>query len=126
MTCSQSNPPGHPTGLESYPNSCGATSVKAGSSWGCECEVDGMNLSPHFCNFGFIWKNSMPTHRDDPKGIENIFFNLFFPLAICNLTWTVVQSVLNTFLTSEECRIVQDEAQKEADGLLTETPGDPA
>ena len=85
-----------------------------------------MNLSPHFCNFGFIWKNSMPTHRDDPKGIENIFFNLFFPLAICNLTWTVVQSVLNTFLTSEECRIVQDEAQKEADGLLTETPGDPA
>jgi len=52
--------------------------------------------------------------------------NLFFPLATCNLTWAVVQSVLNTFLTSEEHRIVQDEAQKEADGLLTEMPGDPA
>ena len=81
-----------------------------------------MDLGPlFFCTFEFIWKNSMPTYRDDPKGTENIVSIFFFPLAICSLTCADVQSVLNTLLTSEECRIVQDKAQKEADGLHTET-----
>lgn len=61
-----------------------------------------------------------------PQGNRKHFLNLFFPLATCNLTWAVVQSVLNTFLTSEEHRIVQGKAQKEAFGLHTETLGDPA
>ena len=121
MTCCQSNPLGHLIGLESYPNSGGATSVKASSPWGCECKVGGMDLGPlFFCTFELIWKNSMPTYRDDPKGTENTF-NLFFffSLAISSLTWGDVQSVLNTLLTSEKCRIVQDKAQKDfSDGLL--------
>ena len=83
MTCCQSNPLGHLIGLESYPNSGGATSVKASSPWGCECKVGGMDLGPlFFCTFELIWKNSMPTYRDDPKGTENTF-NLFF-LFSCN------------------------------------------
>ena len=73
-----SNPLGHLIGLESYPNSGGATSVKASSPWGCECEVGGMDLGPlFFCNFEIIWKNSMPAYRDDPKGTENMFQSLF-------------------------------------------------
>ena len=80
-----------------------------------------MDLGPlFFCTFELIWKNSMPTYRDDPKGTENTF-NLFFffSLAISSLTWGDVQSVLNTLLTSEKCRIVQDKAQKDfSDGLL--------
>ena len=49
------------------------------------------------------------------------FLSFVFPLAICSLTCADVQSVLNTLLTSEECRILQDKVQKEADGLHTET-----
>ena len=118
MTCCQSNPPGHLIGLESHPNSGRGTSVKASSSWGHECKVGGMDLGPlFFCNFEFIWKNANLQRR--PQGDRKHCFSLFFlPLVICSLTWGDVQSVLNTLLTSEECRIVQDKAQKEADGLL--------
>ena len=78
-----------------------------------------MDLGPlFFCNFKFIWKNSMPIYRDDPKGAENIVSIFFFPLSISSLTWGDIQSVLNTLLTLEKCRIVQNKAQKEADGLL--------
>ena len=112
-TCCQSNPLGYPTGPESYPNSGGATSVKAGFPWECECEVGGMDLGPLFYNFELIWKSSMPTYRDDPKGGPTWFGQVF-------------KSVLNTLLTSEEHRIVQGKGQKEAFGLHTETLGDPA
>ena len=57
-----------PIGPESYPNSGGATSVKAGFPWECECEVGGMDLGPLFYNFELIWKSSIPAYRDDPKG----------------------------------------------------------
>ena len=60
----------------------------------------------------------MPIYRDDPKGAENIVSIFFFPLSISSLTWGDIQSVLNTLLTLEKCRIVQNKAQKEADGLL--------
>ena len=74
-----------------------------------------MDLGPlFFYNFEPTWKNSMPTYRDDPKegGVQPDL--------------QVFKSVLNTLLTSEEHRIVQGKAQKEADGLHTETLGDPA
>ena len=113
-TCCQSNPLGSPLGPESYPNSGGATSVKANFPWECECEVmwdgSGSTLLLH------LWTYLVEQYANLQIWPQDL------------MTWfgQVFESVLNTLLTSEEHRIVQGEAQKEAFGLHTETLGDPA
>ena len=62
----------------------------------------------------------MPSYRDNPKRMENLFINFFF--ATHTPTWTDVQSLLNILFTSEEHITVLDKAMEEVDQLHT-VPG---
>ena len=78
--------------------------------------------SPFSTSDLFNWKNNIPTYRDDPKRMENLFSSIF---AAHNPTWSDVQNLLNMLLTSEECQTVLEKAREEANWLHTETPGNP-
>lgn len=64
----------------------------------------------------------MPAFKDDSKRMKNIFSSIF---ATHNSTWADFNNLLNTLLTSEECRMVLDKAGEDADPPRTETPGNP-
>ena len=60
----------------------------------------------------------MTTYRDDSKKMGNLFyFGGGVGGAAHNPTWTDNQNSLNTLFTSEEHRMVLDEAREEADGF---------